>query len=80
MREVPVPTELLRASQAARELEISTRDLLPLVYDRRVCFVMVDGIGHVPPDALDEYRAQILLSRRITALSRPLSIWYSLPV
>ena len=49
---------LRRASQAARELEISTRDLLPLVYDRRVCFVMVDGIGHVPPDALDEYRAQ----------------------
>jgi hypothetical protein len=46
------PIEVLRASLAARELEISTRDLLQLIYDRHIRFVMVDGIAHVPSDAI----------------------------
>ena len=51
-------TGLLRASQAARELGLSTRDLLQLIYDRQIRFVLVDGIAHVPADALEEYRAR----------------------
>jgi len=52
-----VTTELLRASQAARQLELSTKGLLRLIHDRQIRFVMVvDRIAQVPTDALDEYR------------------------
>jgi hypothetical protein len=29
-----------------------------LVYDRKIRFVMVDGIAPIPVDALEEYRTQ----------------------
>ena len=51
-------TELLRASEAARRLEMSTKDLLRLVLRREIRYEMVDGIAHVPTDALEEYRAK----------------------
>jgi hypothetical protein len=57
-KEEQMPAELLRASQAARRLELSTKDRLRPIYDRRIRFVMVDGIGHIRTDALDEYRAR----------------------
>lgn len=50
--------ELLRASEAARRLGISTKDLLGLVHERKIRYVMVDGIAHVPVDALNEFRAK----------------------
>ena len=50
-------TELLRASEAARRLDISTKELLRLVHGRRIRYEMVDGIAHIPDDALQEYRA-----------------------
>jgi excisionase family DNA binding protein len=50
--------ELLRASEAARRLNISTKDLLGLVQERKIRYVMVDGIAHVPVGALDEFRAE----------------------
>ena len=50
-------TELLRASEAARRLGLPTRALVRLIYDRKLRYVMVDGIAHVAADALDEYRA-----------------------
>ena len=53
-----MPAELLRASEAARRLGMPTKDLLRLVYDRKIRFVMVDGIAHIPVDALEEYRTQ----------------------
>lgn len=49
--------ELLRAPEAARRLGMPTTELLRLVYERRIRYVMVDGIAHVPGDAIDEYRA-----------------------
>ena len=52
-------TEVLRASQAARQLEISTVDLLPLVDERRIRYAMVDGIAHIPTDALAQYQARV---------------------
>lgn len=50
-------SELLRASEAGRRLDLSTKDLLGLVHERKIRDVMVDGIAHVPVDALDEFRA-----------------------
>jgi excisionase family DNA binding protein len=51
-------TELLRASEAARRLEISTKELLRLVHGREIRYEMVDGIAHIPTDALQEYRTR----------------------
>ncbi|HTV12323.1 MAG TPA: hypothetical protein VME20_10755 [Acidimicrobiales bacterium] len=50
--------ELLRASEAARRLGVPTKELLRLVRERQIRYVMVDGIAHVPDDALEEYRAR----------------------
>jgi excisionase family DNA binding protein len=50
--------ELLRASEAARRLGIPTKELLRLVRERQIRYVMVNGIAHVPVDALEEYRAK----------------------
>ena len=55
IRGKPMSAELLRASQAARRLGIPTRDLVPLIYDRKIRHVMVNGIAHVPEDAIEEY-------------------------
>jgi excisionase family DNA binding protein len=49
-------TEPLRATAAARRLGIPTADLLRLIHDRQIGYVMVDGIAHVPEDAIDEYQ------------------------
>jgi len=51
-------TEPLRAKEAARRLEVPTKELLRLVYERKIRYVMVEGIAHFPEDALDEYRRQ----------------------
>jgi len=48
----------LRASEAARRLGIRTRDLLVLIREHKIRYVMVDGIAHVPVDAVEEYRAK----------------------
>jgi hypothetical protein len=50
--------ELLGASEAARRLDISTKDRLGLVHERQIRCVMVDGIAPVPVEALDESRAK----------------------
>jgi len=50
--------ELLRASEAARRLGLPTKELLRLVRERQIRYVMVNGIAHVPNDALEEYRAK----------------------
>jgi hypothetical protein len=53
-----MPAEPLRAPEAARRLDISTKGLLRLVYERRIRYLMVDGIAQVPLDALEEYRTK----------------------
>jgi excisionase family DNA binding protein len=57
-REAPMSAEPLRATEAARRLGISTRDLLRLIHEREIGYVMVDGIAHVPVEAIEEYRAR----------------------
>lgn len=51
-------SDVLRASEAARRLGIPTKEVLRLVHERRIRYVMVNGIAHIPVDALDEYRAR----------------------
>lgn len=51
-------TDPLRATEAARRLGIPTSDLLRLIHERRIDYVMVEGIAHVPASAIDEYRAR----------------------
>jgi len=50
--------ELLRASEAARRLGMPTKGLLGLVHERKIRYVMVKGMAHVPNDALEEFRAK----------------------
>ena len=50
--------EALRASEAARRLGMPTKDLVRLIYDRKIRYIMVDGIAHVPEDAIEEYRSR----------------------
>jgi excisionase family DNA binding protein len=57
-KEDPMSTELLRASEAARRLDISTKDVMRLIHGRQIRYEMVRGIAHIPSDALEEYRAQ----------------------
>lgn len=49
---------LLRAAEAARRLEIPTKELLRLIHDRKIRYIMVKGIAHVPVSAVEEYRAK----------------------
>jgi excisionase family DNA binding protein len=51
-------TELLTASEAARRLGIPTRALVRLISERQIRYVMLDGIAHIPEEALDEYQAK----------------------
>jgi excisionase family DNA binding protein len=53
-----MPAEPLRATQAARQLDIPTKELLRLVYERKIGYVMVDGVAHIPEDAIDEYKSK----------------------
>lgn len=53
-----MPSELLRASEAARRLDMPTKELLRLLHERKIRYEMIDGIAHVPADAVDEYRAK----------------------
>lgn len=47
---------LLTLAEAARASEIPGPELAKAVIQGRVRSVMVDGIAHIPPAALDEYR------------------------
>ncbi len=53
-----MPAEPLPATAAARRLGLPTSELLRLIHDRKIRYVMVDGIAHVPADAIDEYEAR----------------------
>ncbi len=53
-----VDEQPLRAAQAAQRLGIPTKELLRLVYERKIRYVMVDGIAHIPIDAVEEYRSK----------------------
>ena len=51
--------ELLRVSEAARRLDVPTKALLEFVQQRPIRYEMVDGIAHIPADALLEYQSKV---------------------
>lgn len=48
--------ESIGMAEAARQLGLTTREVVQLVYDRRIRYVIVDGIPFIPVDAVEEYR------------------------
>ena len=48
----------LRASEAARRLDVPTCEIIRLIYQHELRYVMVNDIAHIPADALEEYRAR----------------------
>jgi excisionase family DNA binding protein len=56
--EVEMAADLLKASEAARRLGIPTKEVLRLIHERKLRYVMVKGIAHVPDDAVEEFRAR----------------------
>ena len=44
---------------AARRLEMPTKELLRLIYERKIRYVMVKGIARIPDDAVEEFRASL---------------------
>ncbi len=54
-----MPDTVLRATEAARRLQMPTKELLRLVQTKQIRYVMVDGIAHVPEDAVEEYRTRV---------------------
>lgn len=57
--EMQMPDLALRATEAARRLQMPTKELLRLVQTRQIRYVMIDGIAHVPADAVEEYRSRM---------------------
>jgi hypothetical protein len=55
---MPMAVEPLRATKAAQRLGVPTKDLMRLIYDRKIRYVIVNGIAHIPPDAVEEYLAR----------------------
>lgn len=55
-KEPALASEPLRAAEAARMLGITTRELLVLVREQRIAYVMVNGIAHIPLEAIDAFR------------------------
>ena len=51
--------EILGMAEAAKELGMTTRQMVQLVYDRQIRYVIVDGIPQIPEDAVDEYRRTV---------------------
>lgn len=51
--------EPLRVTEAARRLAITTRELVELIHAHKIRYVMIDGIAHVPMDALAEYQSRV---------------------
>lgn len=53
-----MPVEILRLAEAARRLGITTAEMVYLVHERKIRYVVVDGIARIPSDVLEEYRTQ----------------------
>ena len=48
----------LTMAEAARRLGVPTREIVEAVVERRIPFIMVRGIAHIPENALQDYPAK----------------------
>ena len=46
----------LRVTEAARRLGLTTKQVLVLIREGSLGYVMQDGIAHIPLDALDDFQ------------------------
>lgn len=46
----------LWCAEAAKQLGIPTREVIRLMYMGDLRYKMIDGIAHIPEDALEEYK------------------------
>ncbi|HEV3363321.1 MAG TPA: excisionase [Acidimicrobiia bacterium] len=53
---IRMAVEIPGMAEAAERLGITTRQMVQLVYDREIRYVIVDGIPRIPEDAIEEYR------------------------
>jgi hypothetical protein len=53
-----MPVEPLRATRAARRLGVPTKEILRLALERKIRYLLVEGLVHFPEDALVEYQGK----------------------
>ena len=53
-----MPVEILRLAEAAERLGITTKEMVYLVHERKIGYVLVDGIARISSDVLEAYRTQ----------------------
>ena len=53
-----MPVVVLRLAEAAERLGITSREMVYLVHERKIRYVLVDGIARIPSDVLEAYRTQ----------------------
>jgi hypothetical protein len=51
-----MPVEIPRLAEAGERLGVTTKEMVYLVHERKIRYVLVDGIAPIPSDALEEYR------------------------
>ena len=50
------PTRVLRLGEAAPRMGISTAELVKLVYERKIDYVLVGRAPHIAEDVIERYR------------------------
>lgn len=50
--------EILGMAEAARRLGMTTREVVQLVYDGQIGYVLVDGIPRIPDNVVEDYSRQ----------------------
>ena len=53
-----MPVEILRLAAAAERLGMTTKEVVYLVHQRKIRYVLVDGVARIPSNVIEEYRAQ----------------------
>lgn len=51
-----MPVEILRLAEAARRLGVSTFEIVQMVTQRQIDYVLVDGVPRVPETVIRELR------------------------
>ena len=51
-----MPTEILGMAEAGRRLGLTTRQVVQLVYDNQIEYVIVDGVPRIAEPAVEAYR------------------------
>lgn len=53
-----MPAEILRLSEAARRLGVSTLTIVKMVTRRQIEYVLVDGVARIPATVVEEMKAR----------------------